>query len=181
MQLTRGHGLPYTLVAKRADGHKIKAVLALSVQAHPRAILKADILRYLLLWSEGGVYNDLDVSCKRGYPFDEWIPPQYRDSAGVVVGLEFDLGIPRDGFRTLATWTIMSRPGSPHIWAVVEDIFAGIWASLAEKNITAAEWTKEMVGVSEKIQSRPSLQSVVMVWLSRTPNHFLSKRRRDSS
>ncbi|KAK7980931.1 hypothetical protein PG989_013388 [Apiospora arundinis] len=50
--------------------------------------LKSDILRYLLLAREGGVYTDIDtVSLK---PVDLWVPEKYQHRARVVVGIEFD-------------------------------------------------------------------------------------------
>jgi len=36
----------------------------------PRAVLKADILRYSLLLREGGIYTDMDTAAVR--PFEEW-------------------------------------------------------------------------------------------------------------
>jgi alpha 1,6-mannosyltransferase len=52
-------------------------------------IFKADILRYLLLFDQGGISSDLDVTCK-GVPMDDWIPEQYKETADLVVGWEFD-------------------------------------------------------------------------------------------
>jgi alpha 1,6-mannosyltransferase len=48
-------------------------------------IFKADILRYLLLFDQGGIWSDLDVTCK-GVPMDDWIPEQYKATADLVVG-----------------------------------------------------------------------------------------------
>ncbi len=92
----------------------VEAYLGLSVP-----ILKADILRYLLLFAEGGIWSDLDVSCN-GVPIDEWVPPEYKDGAGVVWAGSSTWGWGDNVLRQLASWTIMARPGSPHIWAVVE-------------------------------------------------------------
>ena len=58
--------------------------------ALPFPILKADFLRYLLLFNEGGIYFDLDVSCE-GPPIHDWVPEQYKKDAGLVVGWEFDV------------------------------------------------------------------------------------------
>ena len=55
-------------------------------------IVKADILRYLILYEEGGIWNDLDVSCE-DVPIEEWIPSNITESVGLVVGLEFDVDI----------------------------------------------------------------------------------------
>ena len=47
-------------------------------------VLRADLLRDLLLFDQGSVLNDLEVDCKA--PIDEWVPVQFKDSAGLVVG-----------------------------------------------------------------------------------------------
>ncbi|KAL9115491.1 MAG: hypothetical protein Q9227_000812 [Pyrenula ochraceoflavens] len=113
--------------------------------ALPFPILKADLLRYLLLFKEGGIYNDLDVSCA-DTPIRDWVPEQFRQDANVVVGWEFDVGW-FDGFmRQLATWTIMARPGSPHLLMVVDDILEAFHARSSEFNVTIADLTWTMVG-----------------------------------
>ncbi|KAG8162607.1 hypothetical protein KVR01_008372 [Diaporthe batatas] len=99
-----------------SDHHEVaEAYLNLTVP-----ILKADILRYLLLFVEGGVYNDLDVTCH--VPIDSWIPAEYQANASLVVGWEFDVGWGENIVREFATWTILSKPASPHIWALIENI-----------------------------------------------------------
>ncbi|KAK3352578.1 hypothetical protein B0T25DRAFT_542301 [Lasiosphaeria hispida] len=108
-------------------------------------ILKADILRYLLLWIEGGIWSDLDVSCE-GVPIDDWIPPQYKAEAGLVVGWEFDVGWGSHPLRQFTSWTIMSKPRSPHIWQVVENIMDGLKAKVKKHNVTIAELDRPMIG-----------------------------------
>ncbi|KAI0144806.1 initiation-specific alpha-1,6-mannosyltransferase [Pestalotiopsis sp. NC0098] len=66
-------------------------------------IVKADLLRYLVLYEQGGIWNDLDVSCEA--PIDEWIPEQYKTNAHL---------------------TIMARPKSPHLLTVIEDTLQGL-------------------------------------------------------
>ena len=107
-------------------------------------IWKADILRYLLLFAEGGIYFDLDVSCEM--PISEWVPSQYEDDAGVVVGWEFDVGWGDNIIREFATWAIMAKPGSPHMWMVVEDIMQSFRDKMREKNVPIEGLTLEMGG-----------------------------------
>ncbi|KAK4443395.1 glycosyltransferase [Podospora aff. communis PSN243] len=107
-------------------------------------ILKADMFRYLVLYAEGGVYCDLDVSCDA--PIDQWIPQQYKDDASVVVGWEFDVGWGDRFVRQFTTWTIMAKPGSPHIWAVVEDILRGLRETMRAKDVPVEKLTREIVG-----------------------------------
>lgn len=54
-------------------------------------MVKADWLRYMLLFAEGGVWCDLDAECN-DTPIDEWVPASYRSNASLVVGWEFDVG-----------------------------------------------------------------------------------------
>lgn len=96
-------------------------------------IVKADILRYLLLFVEGGVYNDLDVTCN--VPIDDWVPAQYYANSSLVVGWEFDVGWGENIVREFATWTIMSKPASPHIWTLIQDIIELIDDKKREQNL----------------------------------------------
>lgn len=107
-------------------------------------IWKADMLRYILLFAEGGVYNDLDVSCVE--PIANWIPAEFGDEPSVVAGWEFDYGIGDNFIHEFASWTIMSKPRSPHMWAVIEDILDTIKAVMAENNLAVGELTMDMLG-----------------------------------
>lgn len=95
-------------------------------------ILRSDLIRYLILLVDGGVYNDLDVGCEK--PIRTWVPPQYKDSAGIVLGVEVDNKFGPDG-RTfeggsdlfqLVNWTIMSKPNQPFMWFLVERVMDNI-------------------------------------------------------
>lgn len=108
-------------------------------------ILKADLLRYLLLYSEGGIWFDLDVSCE-DVPIDEWVPPEYDGHVGLVLGWEFDVGWGDTFIRQFASWTMMAKPGLPHMWMVVEDILEGIRAAMALHQVPVAGLTLAMVG-----------------------------------
>lgn len=107
-------------------------------------ILRSDLIRYLILLANGGVYNDLDVACEK--PIDTWVPEQYRDSAGIVLGVEVDNKYGPDG-RTftngvdlfqLVNWTIMSKPNQPFMWFLVRRVIDNI-KSLAESQRTSIE------------------------------------------
>jgi len=110
-------------------------------------ILKADFLRYLILFAEGGIWSDLDVSCST-VPISEWIPEEYQKDAVVVVGLEFDDDDwgHDDYLRTqFASWTIMAKPGSPHIEMVIRDVMKGLKNIARENNVTIAGVTIDMI------------------------------------
>jgi alpha 1,6-mannosyltransferase len=118
----------------------VQTYLALTIP-----ILKADILRYLLLFSEGGIWNDLDISCG-DTPMRDWVPKQYKKDANLIVGLEFDKGWPREYMRQFASWTIMAKPGSRHLSNLIEDIMRGLQGKTKEHNVTIAELTFDMIG-----------------------------------
>lgn len=96
-------------------------------------ILKADILRYLLLFVEGGVYNDLDITCN--VPIRDWIPTHYQANSSLIVGWEFDVGWGENIVREFATWTIMAKPASPHMWILIENIIQLINDKKKEHNL----------------------------------------------
>lgn len=118
----------------------VEAYLAL-----PFPILKADFLRYLLLFADGGIWSDLDVSCE-GIPIRDWIPAQYKNHAGLVVGWEFDVGWGNNFVRQFASWTVMAKPRSPHISMVIDDILEGLRNKTEEHKVAVADLTLDMIG-----------------------------------
>lgn len=82
----------------------------------PNVGMKSDLLRYLILYVEGGVYTDIDTIALK--PIDTWVPPELRDQVRMVVGIEFDR---RDGgpwadiphWLQFCQWTIAAAPGHP--------------------------------------------------------------------
>lgn len=118
-------------------------------------ILKADLLRYLLLYTEGGVWSDLDVSCEEGIPISEWIPEPYRsapadggdNSVDLVVGYEFDAGYSDFYFHEFATWTILSKPRVSHMLVVIDDIIESVYIAQANNKVDSlGDLTPVMVG-----------------------------------
>lgn len=112
----------------------VESYLALQIP-----IIKADWLRYLLLYSEGGMWSDLDVSCNS--PVESWIPPQYKNNVSMVVGWEFDTvwpGAEGDVKHELATWTVLAKPGSPHMLTAVEGVLQGLHDVARENNVDVA-------------------------------------------
>lgn len=125
-------------------------------------ILKADFLRYLLLFAEGGVYLDLDVTCH--VRIRDWIPEEYRSDSSLVVGWEFDVGWGEAIVREFATWTIMAKPHSPHLWSLITDIVEFLEAKRLEMGLeSVAELTSVMIGdVVDATGPRKFTQSILM-------------------
>jgi mannosyltransferase OCH1-like enzyme len=99
-------------------------------------ILKADLLRQLILYADGGIWSDLDVTCHQ--PIDTWIPEEFNSKANVVVGLEFD------GFQ-FSSWTVMSKPRTSHIVAVIKYVIKALEDSATQNNVTVANLSMEMI------------------------------------
>ncbi|KAE8394981.1 hypothetical protein BDV23DRAFT_178973 [Aspergillus alliaceus] len=90
-------------------------------RALPLLTHKADLLRYFILFAEGGIWYDSNVSCE-DTPISDWVPKGFKDMVGLVVGLEFDARYDDTVDRRFATWIITAAPDSPHILRVIEDI-----------------------------------------------------------
>ena len=107
-------------------------------------ILKADMLRYMLLYAHGGIWSDLDVSCD--VAIDEWIPAHYRADTSVVMGWEFDVGWSPNVLRQFASWTIMAKPRSPHMLQVIDDIVEALQTTMHKYDVPAENVTLSMTG-----------------------------------
>ncbi|KUJ08771.1 uncharacterized protein LY89DRAFT_326022 [Mollisia scopiformis] len=128
---------------RQTFAHRPEIVEVYTALAIP--VLKADMLRYLLLFVEGGIWSDLDVSCD-GVPIRDWVPVQYRERADLVAGWEFDVGWGENVVRELATWIIMARPGARHLLVAVDDILHSIKEKSKEFNVEVGALTTGMVG-----------------------------------
>jgi alpha 1,6-mannosyltransferase len=78
---------------------------------------RVDLLRYLVLYSEGGTYADIDTRCLR--PISKWIGPAWEGRPiNLVLGIEIDSPDgPKwkewaDTFQ-FAVWSVMAKPGHP--------------------------------------------------------------------
>jgi alpha 1,6-mannosyltransferase len=89
-------------------------------------ILRADLLRYLVLLAKGGVYSDIDTTALA--PISEWIPGDLTDQVNAVVGIEYDdkpgsWAIKPIGF---CQWTLMAKPGHPLFERVVQRVISNL-------------------------------------------------------
>ncbi|KAF1961883.1 hypothetical protein CC80DRAFT_589357 [Byssothecium circinans] len=136
-------------------------------------ILKADLLRYLLLFDQGGIWSDLDISCE-GVPIDDWIPPQHKNNAGLVVGWEFDVGWEEPFIRQFASWTIMAKAGSPHMLEVVEEIVQELRERMHRYNVSVENVTLAMTGEVIDFSGPRRLTSAVFRSLEKTLNRTVA-------
>ena len=108
-------------------------------------ILRSDLIRYFVMLADGGVYNDLDVGCEK--PLSTWVPQQFEDTAGILLGVEVDNKYGPDG-RTftngedlfeLVNWTIMSKPNQPFMQFLVQRVIENIKRLAASKDQAISE------------------------------------------
>jgi mannosyltransferase OCH1-like enzyme len=102
-------------------------------------IVKADLLRYLIMYAEGGLWADIDVEAMK--PMSKFIPPRYNHKdIDMVVGVEIDepdwkshpiLGPKSQSF---CQWTFMCKPHQPVMMRLVEHIMT--WLTDVAKNQT---------------------------------------------
>lgn len=82
-------------------------------KALPVGVMKADLWRYLILKTHGGVYSDIDSECLK--PINEWEDEQKFDTKHILmVGLEND--------EHFCQWTIYSTKEHPVMKYVCEYI-----------------------------------------------------------
>lgn len=107
-------------------------------------IIKADLLRYLIMYAEGGVYADIDVEALR--PVQRFIPERYDESQiDMVLGVEIDqpqfknhkiLGKKSQSF---CQWTFMAKPRLPVMLKLVENIQSWLTGVARKQNVPIGE------------------------------------------
>ncbi|KAL5338862.1 hypothetical protein BJX70DRAFT_183628 [Aspergillus crustosus] len=122
-------------------------------------ILKADFLRALILYADGGIWSDLDVSDE--IPVFGWIPEQFTSDTShpvnIVVGIEFP------GYQ-FTSWTIMAKPHLQHFKAVIEYIVRELKAAALENKVALSGLTKPML-VTPDVVGVTGPQAITMALL----------------
>jgi mannosyltransferase OCH1-like enzyme len=108
------------------------------------AIVKADLLRYLIMYAEGGLYADIDVEDLK--PLSKFIPDRYDEKdIDMVIGVEIDepdwqhhriLG-PKS--RSFCQWTFMCKPQLPVMMRLIEQIMTWLNGVAKEQNVPLAD------------------------------------------
>lgn len=97
-------------------------------------IIQADLLRYLIMYVEGGVWADIDVEAIR--PVDRFIPKRFEDrrhEIGLIIGVETDEPELKDHpvlgskAQSFCQWTFVAAPRLPVMMRLVDNIL--IWLS----------------------------------------------------
>ncbi|KAI9147590.1 Initiation-specific alpha-1,6-mannosyltransferase [Paramyrothecium foliicola] len=107
-------------------------------------IIKADLLRYMIMYAEGGVYADIDVEAIK--PFHKFFPTRYDEmDFDMIVGIEVDQPQFRDhpilGSKSMSfcQWTIISRPRQPVMLKLVENIMAWLSGVAREQGVSVGD------------------------------------------
>ncbi|KAF1840352.1 glycosyltransferase family 32 protein [Cucurbitaria berberidis CBS 394.84] len=107
-------------------------------------IIKADLLRYLVMYAEGGVYADIDVECLR--PIDRFIPERYSEQeVDMVIGVEIDepafVDHPILGSKckSFCQWTFASKPRLPVMMRLIENIQDWLHGLSEEKGVSISQ------------------------------------------
>ncbi|KZT51458.1 glycosyltransferase family 32 protein, partial [Calocera cornea HHB12733] len=112
----------------------------------PRGVLRSDMLRYLVLLLEGGVYSDTDTVCLK--PISRW--GRFAE-VGVIIGVEADVGTRPDWHQwwprplQIVQWTLAAPPHHPMMLDALRRVhaataFAASWLELGGP-MSVMEWT----------------------------------------
>lgn len=92
-------------------------------------IIQADLLRYLVLYVDGGVYADIDVEALQS--IDNFIPKRHAEhDVDMVIGIETDEPDFRDHpilgskAQSFCQWTFASKPRHPIMMKLIDNILA---------------------------------------------------------
>ncbi|KAK5358833.1 hypothetical protein LTR20_010798 [Exophiala xenobiotica] len=90
-------------------------------------IVKADLLRYLIMYAEGGLYTDIDVEALK--PIGRFIPSRYNErDVDMIIGVEIDQpefknhSILGGKCESFCQWTFMAKPRLPVMMRLVNNI-----------------------------------------------------------
>ncbi|KAL6237855.1 hypothetical protein BDW75DRAFT_237909 [Aspergillus navahoensis] len=126
--LTDQHDLHYVQTHFGPSGFNRPDIVEVYSALNAR-IIKADLLRYLVMYVEGGLYADIDVEALR--PIDRFIPERYDEhEIDMVIGVEIDEPDFRDHpilgqkSRSFCQWTFMCKPRLPVMLRLADNILA---------------------------------------------------------
>ncbi|KAK4172744.1 family 32 putative glycosyltransferase [Triangularia setosa] len=108
------------------------------------AIVKADLLRYMVMYAEGGLYADIDVEALK--PLSKFIPDRYNvKDIDMVIGVEIDEPDWKDHpilgpkSRSFCQWTFMCKPQLPVMMRLIEQIMTWLNGVAKEQNVPLAQ------------------------------------------
>ncbi|KAG6362614.1 hypothetical protein INS49_007706 [Diaporthe citri] len=108
-------------------------------------IIKADLLRYMVMYAEGGVYADIDVEALK--PVSRFIPDHRyaEEDIDMVIGIEIDQPQFKDHpilgkkSQSFCQWTFMARPRLPVMMRLIENIMSWLADLARQQNVPISE------------------------------------------
>lgn len=107
-------------------------------------IIKADLLRYLVMYVDGGAYADIDVEALR--PLSRFVPERYTEGeVDMVIGVEIDQPNYKDHpilgqkSQSFCQWTFMCKPQLPVMMRLVDHILSWLNDVAQKQNVPIGE------------------------------------------
>ncbi|KAJ5895199.1 hypothetical protein N7495_006890 [Penicillium taxi] len=130
----------------------------------PIPILRADLLRYLIVLAKGGYWSDLDATSEKS--FSDWVPEEYKaHKIDMIVGLEFDLewrGAGQEVASQFCNWVFAARPSSRNLQVVVDAVLKQL-KDIAEANdVPISKITLEMLSDVVNVTG-PKIMTIAIV------------------
>lgn len=108
-------------------------------------IIKADLLRYMVMYAEGGVYADIDVEALK--PISRFIPDHRyaEEDIDMVIGIEIDQPQFKDHpilgkkSQSFCQWTFMARPRVPVMMRLIENIMGWLDGLARQQKVPISE------------------------------------------
>lgn len=101
-------------------------------------IIQADLLRYIVMYNEGGIYADVDVTALKS--FDHFIPSRFQEQdIDLIIGVETDepdfRNHPRLGVKSqsFCQWVFVCKPRQKAMLRLIDHIVAWIRALAKEQ------------------------------------------------
>ncbi|OAA66481.1 alpha-mannosyltransferase [Niveomyces insectorum RCEF 264] len=141
--LTDGNELPYVEYHFGPEGFNRPDIV--DFYRNVRAtIVRADLLRYMIMFAEGGVYADIDVEAIK--PMSRFIPDRYNvKDIDMVIGVEIDEPDWRDHpilgpkSRSFCQWTFMSKPQMPIMMKLIEQIMTWLHGVARKQKVSISD------------------------------------------
>lgn len=141
--LTDGNELPYVEYHFGPEGFNRPDIVDFyrTVKA---TIVKADLLRYMIMYAEGGIYADIDVQALKS--MDKFVPPRYNHKdVDMVIGVEIDepdwKNHPILGQKSMSfcQWTFMCKPQLPVMMRLIEQIMDWLSGVAKRQGVSIAD------------------------------------------
>jgi mannosyltransferase OCH1-like enzyme len=110
---------------RNITSHNLHDVELAYFQLLTKAILRADLFRYLAIWAVGGIWADADTWLRR--PFNEWLSmasdsthtskiAKLESKVGMIVGIEYE------DSQNLVQYVFAAKQGHPVLLELIADI-----------------------------------------------------------